>query len=246
MKLAGLFLVLTFLTQGHGQVGRRRGTADLEAEVLKKIQGLEVVLQKIKGRVFLMNQNQLELNSQKLEDALDVMTPRRAGSGGQYETELTVSGSIENHPFAFQVVDTMDLANKCYAHFTTIRMSFIDNIAVSTDFSTEQRQQKSSGYWQLGEACGIIASIALDQGLPAPRAFGFQAIGTIENETFQFSGAGLSDILNQCTSFVQKSNISFMDNFWVFNGAVIGSKRKAQGYWRTSTEVCNLIIQEIK
>ncbi|MCO4795168.1 MAG: hypothetical protein KC493_15735, partial [Bacteriovoracaceae bacterium] len=89
------------------------------------------------------------------------------------------------------------------------------------------------------------AAKSVEMGVFPKSGYGYTAIGSIEKNTFLFKGNSLKDILLQCQSFYDNEVHTSVDDINIFNGTEL-VKKHTSGWWTNSSEVCNVIIQEIK
>ncbi len=249
--------------QRRGNRGTARGNGSLEQVVQDKIVELNFLTSKIERSLGTMRPAALNAMANKLEEAIQIIKSRGT-TGPSYPAPtplptptpipgphlpphrglITVTGSIENKPFMFDVTDAADLAAQCVAANQN-RIVNVDEINISVDFGPS-RDFTTSGWWRgEGEACAAVADKAIQMGLPQKMTAGFFAVGSVEGKSFMLEGYTLRDVMVQCTEFHRMSGIVNADEMTVFNGHKIVTK-KTSGWWSNSGEVCNTLIQAIQ
>ena len=151
--------------QRRGNRGTARGNGSLEQVVQDKIVELNFLTSKIERSLGTMRPAALNAMANKLEEAIQVIKSR-GSSGPSYPAPtplptptpipgphlpphrglITVTGSIENKPFMFDVTDAADLAAQCVAANQN-RIVNVDEINISVDFGPS-RDFTTSGWWK--------------------------------------------------------------------------------------------------
>ncbi len=248
---------------------------ELERKVQRKISRIENILNQISRETYSMSEYELQAVNDKLRFALKELKTNddhdHGHGGGRYERPpyngggtyprpdrsypprrplppveqlVTVTGTIENMSFMIDASNASDLAYKCAKQFEG-RMQSADEATVSVSFGM-RANLSTSGWWRSsGEVCAVIATKAAQLGLPTTSVSNeITAVGSVENITLALKGFSLKDLHVQCTDTLSRSRSSSVDELTVFNGVNI-VKRKTSGWWRSSGEVCNLIVSNL-
>lgn len=215
-------------------------TQTLEQEIMQSLRKIRKITRNIEGRLPSMKPKRMEKVAAKLQDAILALRP---GSGGGHTgPQITVTGSIENKPFNFLASDASHLAVLCTEAYAG--MGNADEMKVSVNFQPEV-SKKTGGWWKgAGEVCGQLASAALAQGLPAFTGPGYSLVGTIENKTFVLEAPNLGELNQQCIDFYESTLGGNSDELVYFNGLEVITE-KTGGWWRSSTETCNVIMAKV-
>ncbi|MAZ49057.1 MAG: hypothetical protein CME65_10865 [Halobacteriovoraceae bacterium] len=245
---------VSFVTQAqvHGELY----FVDYEQQIQNKIIEVSQIMARLERALPNMRSGAQRQTNAKLDEVLSILNSRtsprpipgpapipgpRPGPGHGL---VTVTGSIENTSFMFDVVDAADLATQCSE---ATNVGNVDDISISVNFGPAQRYHNSSSYWRgETEACIQIASKAIDLGVPPKQSHTYWAMGRIESSSFLFEGYSLRDIMVQCTEHYSNARLGNVDDIVVFDGSAINVEHNSSSYWRNSGDVCNIIIQNIR
>ncbi len=213
-------------------------------EVDQQIRQVQSKLSRLQNRLNSMPQNRLRKLSTKLDKIQGLL--RGGNSGGPIGRRVTISGNIESSSFVYEVSDSFDLARNCINEFKG-KLRSVNEMRLSVNFRPQVSLKKSLGWWAgAGDYCSKLSEAAFNEGLRAPRFGSFAVAGSIGSTAFIFEGYSLRDVLLQCNDFYTRSKLRLVDEVTIFNGERRVVKEKSPGWWSSSSEVCNMIVQELR
>lgn len=161
----------------------------------------------------------------------------------------SVRGLMERKSFEFVGSSLETLNDQCVDFYQSNYMGSVDDITVSVDFGAETAIRNSSSYWKsAGEVCGQIMSTVRSKGVRhVSDTYSYIVTGNMELKTFTFKGYDVIDINQQCTNFYDKNYIGSVDDIELsVNFHTPIKKHNSSSYWKSSFEVCQQIISELR
>ncbi len=240
MKKLAITLISTLLVASFASSAFAQHGSQPYKPLLKKIGRIKAELNSLTRQLRVMAPQELEDASIRLDNSLDallgVMLPTM--------NLVTVTGSIENQSFMYEVVGVQDLAAQCIQQFNRSGVQ-VDDAAVAVDFGSNQKIH-TSGWWKsAGEVCSEIAKKAKLAGLSSEQISPVMASGAIENTSFSFAGNSKGELMRQCTDLVAEKNINQVDDIVVIGNSNF-KRLHTSGWWRSANDICTLIVQVVQ
>jgi len=160
----------------------------------------------------------------------------------------SIAGVIENSTFNFTVLNLQELYEQCATFVQANRITSVDDISISVNYGPTRTVKNNTSYWKgTIQICMQITGIAKSEGVYYNPSHGRSVIGTIENLEFNFRAYDIPSLSDQCTQFVNNSNIKSVDDITMsidFGQTIV--LRNNTSYWKNSFEICQQIIQNIR
>ena len=169
-----------------------------------------------------------------------------------------VEGRFEKQKFFFYGENIEEIKDKCEVFYDEAGLGSLDDIYYSVNDEPEVRKYNSSSYWHTkSEVCSSLLTGVADQ-VPASlflenqrdsntKKSPYVLSGKFENQMFFFHGQDSDEIHDQCIDFYDSILDTKIDEiYWSVNNASAKRLYNSSGYWTTSTELCDVLENEVK